>query len=83
MDADLFGSIIVGAYLLLTQQMIRLEEKPDLVAWGRTLHRLCDQGTLPRTDAAPPVARAPRPPSPSPRRLPARAKSRPTSRKRS
>ncbi|MCP3100970.1 TetR/AcrR family transcriptional regulator [Myxococcus sp. K15C18031901] len=84
MDADLFGSIIVGAYLLLTQQMVRLEEKPDLAAWARTLHRLCDHGTLPQADAEPvPAPRATRPPNPSQRRPSARAKPRHTSRKRS
>jgi AcrR family transcriptional regulator len=88
MDPHLFGSVIVGAYLLLSKQMARMHEKPDLTAWARTLQRLCQEGTMPRV-AAPaeaPVralsARAPRPSSPSSTRRPrARAKTRRTPRK--
>ncbi|MFP2934166.1 helix-turn-helix domain-containing protein [Pyxidicoccus sp. 3LG] len=51
MDPELFGSVIVGAYLLLSKQMARLKEKPDLAAWARTLQRLCQEGTMPRLDS--------------------------------
>jgi AcrR family transcriptional regulator len=86
MDANIFASVIVGAYLLLSKQMARLAEKPDLAAWARTLQKLCQEGTMPRLDAhAPPraaQARAPRPASPSTRRPGARAKTRRTPRSR-
>ncbi len=90
MDARLFGSVIVGAYLLLSNQMARLEKKPDLSVWARTLQRLCQEGTMPRLDApaapaAPALrasARAPRPAPPSTRRPRARAKTRRTPRNR-
>ncbi|WP_240359601.1 TetR/AcrR family transcriptional regulator [Pyxidicoccus trucidator] len=95
MDPHLFGSIIVGAYLLLSKRMARLSEKPDLAAWARTLQRLCQEGTMPRQDsppasastsASPPAraasARAPRSAPPSTRRPGARAKTRSTQRKR-
>jgi AcrR family transcriptional regulator len=85
MDPHLFGSVIVGAYLLLSKQMARMREKPDLTAWARTLQRLCQEGTMPRVAATAeaPVraARAPRPSSPSTRRPRARAKTRRTPRK--
>ncbi|WP_343073379.1 TetR/AcrR family transcriptional regulator [Pyxidicoccus fallax] len=84
MDPELFGSVIVGAYLLLSNQMAGMEQKPDLSAWARTLQKLCQEGTMPRLEvprsvpglAAP--ARAPRPPAPSTRRPQARAKTRST-----
>ncbi|WP_267146669.1 TetR/AcrR family transcriptional regulator [Pyxidicoccus xibeiensis] len=57
LDPELFGSVIVGAYLLLSKQMARLKEKPDLAAWARTLQRLCQEGTMPQLDDE-----APRPP---------------------
>lgn len=85
MDPHLFGSVIVGAYLLLSKQMARVQEKPDLAAWARTLQRLCQAGTMPVLEAKAPVlplsARAPRPSSPSTRRPRARAKTRHTPRK--
>lgn len=86
MDPELFGSAIVGAYLLLSQQMAFMETKPDLAAWARTLQRLYQEGTMPRLDVlrppfAPPV-HAPRPAVPSTRRPRARAKTRRTSRNR-
>lgn len=72
MDAHLFASVIVGAYLLLSKQMARLTEKPDLAAWAHTLQKLCQEGTMPRLDAAsPPRAALAR--KPSPRRPRARA----------
>lgn len=93
MDPHLLGSIIVGAYLLLSQQMSRLRDKPDLAVWARTLQRLVQEGTMPWSETdAPPVpasrpqraasGRAPRPATPSTRRPGARAKTRRTPRKR-
>ncbi|MBZ4422925.1 TetR/AcrR family transcriptional regulator [Myxococcus sp. RHSTA-1-4] len=92
MDPELFGSVIVGAFLLLSQQLAYLEKKPDLSAWARTLQRLCQEGTVPRQDvlrsvpAAVPVpaatSRVPRPATPSTRRPLARAKTRRTPRNR-
>ncbi|NTX56611.1 TetR/AcrR family transcriptional regulator [Myxococcus sp. CA039A] len=86
MDAKLFASVIVGAYVLLSQRMVHLPEKPDLSAWAYTLQRLCEGGTLPRFDvpvpvSEPVVSRAKRPTT-SQRRPPARAKTRHTPRKR-
>ncbi len=82
MDAHLFGSVIVGAYLLLSKQMARMSEKPDLAAWARTLQKLCQEGTMPRLEAAPPAAALARAPTPSQRRPRARATTRHTPRKR-
>lgn len=85
MDAKLFASVIVGAYVLLSQRMVHLKEKPDMSAWAYTLQRLCEGGTLPRFDVPAPVSepvvsRAKRPTT-SQRRPPARAKTRHTPRK--
>ncbi|MFP2961860.1 TetR/AcrR family transcriptional regulator [Myxococcus sp. 1LA] len=74
LDARIFATFIVGSFLLLTTQMARMDEKPDLTAWAHTLHRLCHQGTLPTHLSAPvlapPPARAPRTPSKSAARRP-------------
>lgn len=76
------GSLIVGTYVLLAQQMSQMEQKPDLAAWARSIHRLIREGSLP-----PKAATAPRGPSApkktSPRRPQARAVSRPRSTSRS
>ncbi|MCY1017308.1 TetR/AcrR family transcriptional regulator [Pyxidicoccus sp. MSG2] len=85
MDPQLFGSVIVGAYLLLSKQMARMQHKPDLRAWARTLQKLFQEGTMPRQETPAPVralsARAPHLSSPSTRRPRARAKTRRTPRK--
>ncbi|WP_223749215.1 MULTISPECIES: TetR/AcrR family transcriptional regulator [unclassified Myxococcus] len=84
MDARLFASFIVGAYVLLAQRMVHLQQKPDLTAWAHTLQRLCEGGTVPRFEpsaVARPSVRAQRPKT-STRRAPARAKTRHTPRKR-
>ncbi|MCY0998931.1 helix-turn-helix domain containing protein [Myxococcus sp. MISCRS1] len=84
MDARLFASFIVGAFVLLAQRMVHLQEKPDLTAWAHTLQRLCEGGTVPRFETPAPArtpARAQRPKT-STRRAPARAKTRHTPRKR-
>ena len=50
---DLFGSLIVGTYLLLAVQMSRLEEKPDLREWARHLHTLIHEGANPSPRSTP------------------------------
>jgi AcrR family transcriptional regulator len=79
--AEVIGSLIVGTYVLLAQRMSQMEDKPDLAAWSRSIHRLIREGCVPR--AASDVAAAPASPpaaSSSVRRAPART---PSSRTRS
>lgn len=89
LDARIFASIIVGSFLLLSTQMARLDEKPDLNAWANTLQRLCQEGTRPAqlspADVPPPPARGPRAPSQRVARRPRAAAQKPrkTPRKRS
>jgi AcrR family transcriptional regulator len=47
----LFGSIIVGTYALLVQQMSRMQEKPDLASWARDLQVLFREGAMRREPA--------------------------------
>ncbi|HEX8434489.1 helix-turn-helix domain-containing protein [Archangium sp.] len=74
------GSLIVGTYLLLAQQMGQMEHKPDLSAWASSLHRLIREGSLPPGFAVSPAAVLAPAPTPkkktSSRRPPARALSR-------
>jgi AcrR family transcriptional regulator len=49
------GSLLVGTYLLLAQQMSQMEQKPDLASWARSLHRLIREGSLPSACMAPPA----------------------------
>jgi AcrR family transcriptional regulator len=44
---ELFGSLIVGTYLLLGVRMSRMQEKPDLLEWARSLHTLIREGSQP------------------------------------
>jgi AcrR family transcriptional regulator len=44
---ELFGSLIVGTYLLLAVRMSRLQEKPDLGEWARSLNTLIHEGSQP------------------------------------
>jgi AcrR family transcriptional regulator len=44
---EIFGSMIVGTYLLLGMRMSRMTEKPDLVEWARSLHTLIREGSIP------------------------------------
>jgi hypothetical protein len=44
---ELFGSLIVGTYLLLAQRMVGLAEKPDLAAWAVGIQKLVREGSLP------------------------------------
>jgi AcrR family transcriptional regulator len=46
--AELFGSLVVGTYLLMAQRMTLLEEKPDLDSWVLSLQRLIHEGLAPR-----------------------------------
>jgi AcrR family transcriptional regulator len=52
-----FGSLVVGTYLLLAQQMSQMERKPDLAAWARSLNRLIREGSAPQGE---PVKTSPR-----------------------
>jgi len=58
---EIFGSLIVGTYVLLGMRMSRMTEKPDLAEWARSLHALIHEGSLP--------------PSPSPEDRPSRSQS--------
>ncbi|RKG95141.1 TetR/AcrR family transcriptional regulator [Corallococcus carmarthensis] len=72
-DPSLFGSFVVGTYLLLARRMGRLTQKPDLASWAVGLQRLMHEGTLPR-ESVPETAVQARPsPPPSTRRRHARA----------
>lgn len=64
-EPELFGSLIVGAYLLLCKRMILMKEKPDLAAWARTLQHLFREGSMPRS--LPPESQAPAASKTSPR----------------
>src|SRR3982751_2395966 len=44
---ELFGSLIVGTYLLLGVRMSRMQEKPDLATWAQQLHTLIHEGSNP------------------------------------
>lgn len=67
---EVIGSLLVGTYVLLAQQMSLMQHKPDLEVWARSLHRLIREGSLP------PMPSKPSPSKPSPRRAAARAVSR-------
>ncbi|NOK07662.1 TetR/AcrR family transcriptional regulator [Corallococcus exercitus] len=72
-DPSLFGSFVVGTYLLLARRMGRLTRKPDLATWAVGLQRLMHEGSLPR-EPVPLAAAYARPSSPpSTRRRHARA----------
>ncbi|CAM4168068.1 TetR/AcrR family transcriptional regulator [Corallococcus sp. ZKHCc1 1396] len=73
-DPGLFGSFIVGTYLLLARRMGRLARKPDLAAWSTGIQRLMHEGTAPRDMPLPATVAARTPSStPSTRRRHARA----------
>jgi AcrR family transcriptional regulator len=44
---EIFGSLIVGTYVLLGMRMSRMSEKPDLAEWARSLHTLIREGSVP------------------------------------
>ena len=43
--AELFGSMIIGTYLLVGKQMARAQVKPDVAALARELHKLIREGS--------------------------------------
>jgi AcrR family transcriptional regulator len=45
--SELFGSMVVGTWLLVAQQMSRMKQRPDLDAWVSALHRLIREGCAP------------------------------------
>lgn len=48
--AAVFGSMVVGTWMLVAQQMSRMQSKPDLDQWALALHHLIREG------CAPPIA---------------------------
>ncbi len=50
--AELFGSMIIGTYLLVGKRMAREQEKPDLALWARALHSLIHEGSATREGPA-------------------------------
>lgn len=56
-DPQLFGSLVVGTYMLLGMRMSHMPEKPDLAYWAANLQRLVREGCMPRPQLdAPPAA---------------------------
>ena len=45
--SELFGSMVVGTWLLVAQQMSRMKAPPDLDQWVEALHRLIREGSAP------------------------------------
>src|SRR5438128_8120068 len=56
---EIFGSMIVGTYLLLGMRMSRMAKKPDLRDWAHSLHTLIREGSAP-VEHAVPLHQAPR-----------------------
>ncbi len=46
--SQVFGSLVVGTFLLTAQQMSRLEQKPDLTVWVQAIQQLINEGVAPR-----------------------------------
>ncbi len=76
---ELFGSLIVGTYLLIGKQMSREAVKPNLAALSRSLQRLIREGTSPKYEIAsqapalrPARSRSAHHPAPPPSRRPVR-----------
>jgi len=46
--SELFGSMLVGTWLLVAQRMSRLSKRPDLDQWVEALHRLIHEGSAPQ-----------------------------------
>jgi AcrR family transcriptional regulator len=46
--SELFGSMLVGTWLLVAQQMSRMRTPPDLDHWVEALHRLLREGSAPQ-----------------------------------
>jgi AcrR family transcriptional regulator len=51
---EIFGSLIVGTYMLLAMRMSRMTEKPDLAEWASSLHTLIREGSAPAADSQEP-----------------------------
>ena len=51
--SQVFGSLVVGTFLLIAQQMSRLEKKPDLDLWVEAIQQLIHEGVSPRGEVAP------------------------------
>ncbi len=47
--SQVFGSLVVGTFLLIAQQMSRLKEKPDLNLWVQAIQQLIHDGVAPRS----------------------------------
>ncbi len=45
---EVFGSLVVGTYLLIGQRLSRLTKKPNLDAWVEAIQQLIHQGIAPR-----------------------------------
>jgi AcrR family transcriptional regulator len=52
-EPQIFGSFVIGTYLLVAKQMSQMKEKPDLEALGRSLQQLIREGASPRPAARP------------------------------
>jgi|CXWL01.1.fsa_nt_gi AcrR family transcriptional regulator len=52
--SELFGSLVVGTYLLVARQMSLLETPPNLDSWVESLHRLIREGCAPPLRSAAP-----------------------------
>lgn len=46
--SQVFGSLVVGTYLLIAQQMSQLQKKPDLDLWVKAIQQLIHEGVAPR-----------------------------------
>ena len=77
-DPHIFASFVVGTYLLVSKQMVQLEQKPDLAALACSLQKLIREGASPRPEllAPTPALRPKRAPKPSTRSGGTRASSR-------
>jgi AcrR family transcriptional regulator len=51
--SELFGSMVVGTWLLVAQQMTKRKAPPDLDLWVEALHRLIREGSAPQKRQAP------------------------------
>lgn len=57
--AEIFGSLIVGTYVLLAMRMAGMREKPDLAEWARSLQTLIREGSSPLEQHPAPPRRHP------------------------
>ena len=59
--SHVIGSLVVGTYLLIAQQMSQLEKKPDLKLWVQAIQQLIHEGVAPRAGGAPKARRKAQP----------------------